>query len=259
MIGHFFTTVLYQPLFNFLFLLYEYIPGRDFGIAIIVLTILIKFILYPLGQKAIKSQKALSDIQPKIKEIQERLKDNKEKQMKETLEVYKVAKINPFSGFLPLLIQLPILIALYRVFWKGFETSQLSFLYPFVNSPGSVNPYFLGSIDLSHSYFVQTGDIKSYLWPNIILIIIVGILQFVQMKMIVPKSKSSSMGKQNKAGDISGAMQKQMLYFFPFFTALFLLNLPAAIGLYWAVSTIFTIVQQYIIYKKKDDRLLVKA
>ena len=103
-----FNTILYRPLFNFLVLLYKHIPGHDFGLAIIILTVSIILLLYPLGTRAIKSQKDLSEIQPQVKEIQEKYKDNKEEQMREIMGLYKKAKVSPFSGFLLLLIQLPI-------------------------------------------------------------------------------------------------------------------------------------------------------
>ena len=119
----FYNTVLYQPLFNALILLYEYFPGHDFGIAIVVLTLIIRFALYPSSAQAIKSQEAMARLQPKIKELQDKYKDNKEQQAKEIMELYQKEKINPFSGCLPLLIQLPILIALYQVFLKGFIIS----------------------------------------------------------------------------------------------------------------------------------------
>ena len=121
-----FNEILYRPLFNILVLLYNIIPGDDLGIAIIVLTIGIKLVLYPLNQKAIKSQKALQELQPKIKEIQKKYKD-KTQQAEELLKLYKEAKINPFSGFLPLLIQIPILIALYKVF-LGINGNQLNWM-----------------------------------------------------------------------------------------------------------------------------------
>jgi YidC/Oxa1 family membrane protein insertase len=143
-----FNVILYQPLLNVLVLLYLYLPGHDFGIAVIVLTVLIKFLFYPLGVKSIRSQKALSGIQPKLKEIQEKYKNDKEQQTKEMMALYKREKINPFSGCLPILIQLPVLIALYRVFWRGLEVGQASsFLYKFVPPLGSINTSFLGIIE----------------------------------------------------------------------------------------------------------------
>jgi len=241
-----FNLILYQPLFNALILLYQYLPGHDFGIAIIVLTILIKIILYPLGAQGVKSQKVLSEIQPKIKEIQEKFKDDKEKQARATMELYKKEKINPFSGCLPLLIQLPILIALYRLFWRGFGENQFSLLYRFVSNPGQIDTTFLGIANLTQSAVVKANGVSHLLWPNIAIIIGAGVAQFFQMKMLSSRQQST---KKNSA-DFSQMMQKQMLYFFPIFTVFILWRLPAAVALYWLVVALFSIVQQYFIFRR---------
>lgn len=226
-----FNNILYYPLFNALVLLYKYLPGHDFGVAIIVLTFIIRLILYFPSLKAIRSQKALSEIQPRIQEIQKTHKDDKIKQGEEMMELYKKAKINPFSGCLPTLIQLPFLIALYRVFWKGLRPEELVNLYSFVLNPGQISPNFLGIINLSS--------------PNILLAVIAGIFQFLQTKMLTPKTK-----KSGKSSDFSVIMQKQMVYVFPVMTIVILWKLPSAIGLYWIVSSLFSVVQQYVIFKK---------
>lgn len=237
---NFFNIVLYQPLFNALILIYEYIPGHDFGISVIILTVLTRVIFYPLGIKAIKSQKAMSELQPKIKEIKEKYKNDKDKEMKATLELYKQAKINPFSGCLPLLIQLPILIALYQVFWRGLQPETMAYLYSFVPNPGLINPNFLGIFNLAES--------------SIALAIFAGILQFVQTKMTLPKASLS----KSKGADFSQMFQMQMVYFFPIFTVYILSplspwNLPSAIALYWIVTTLFSIGQQFLVFSKKTD------
>ena len=226
-----FNNILYYPLFNALVLLYKYLPGHDFGVAIIVLTFIIRLILYFPSLKAIRSQKALSEIQPRIQEIQKTHKDDKIKQGEEMMELYKKAKINPFSGCLPTLIQLPFLFALYRVFWKGLRPEELVNLYSFVLNPGQISPNFLGIINLSS--------------PNILLAVIAGIFQFLQTKMLTPKTK-----KSGKSSDFSVIMQKQMVYVFPLMTIVILWKLPSAIGLYWIVSSLFSVVQQYVIFKK---------
>ena len=230
-----FNLVLYQPLFNALVLLYEYIPGHDFGVAVIVLTILIKLVLYPLGAQAIRSQKSLSELQPKMKEIKEKFKQDKEQQTKAMMELYKREKVNPLSGCLPLLVQLPILIALFRVFWKGFGEEQMGALYSFVPYSGQIDTTFLGLVNLGEA--------------SIILALLTGVVQFIQTKMVTPKQKSNRKGPP----DFSQMMQKQMLYFFPVFTVFILWRLPAAIALYWLVTTLFTIGQQYIMLKKHDS------
>ncbi len=232
----FYNTVLYQPLFNALILLYEYFPGHDFGIAIIVLTLLIRFALYPSSAQAIKSQEAMTRLQPKIKELQEKYKDNKEQQAKEIMELYQKEKINPFSGCLPLLIQLPILIALYQVFLKGFINGEMHFLYSFVPSPGIINPTFLGLLSLAE--------------PSKILAVSAGVLQFFQSKMMVAKR---SVSDKKKGNDMAQMMQTQMVYFFPFFTVLILWNWPSAVGLYWVTTSAFSIIQQYFVLKSQPQ------
>ncbi len=228
----FFTVTLYYPLFNFLVLIYNYLPGNDFGIAIILLTVIIRIILYPVSVKALNSQKTLQALQPKIQEIQSKYKNDKEQLAKETLKIYRQEKINPFAGLFLALIQLPILIALYTVFWKGLNPSELVNLYGFISNPGQINAIFLGVIDLSKA--------------NFILAVLAGILQFFQTKMLTPKNEPG----KSKNSDISQIMQKQMLYFFPFLTVFILMSLPSALGLYWIVSGIFSIIQQYFILKR---------
>ena len=227
-----FDVLLYNPLFNLLVLIYNYLPGHDFGLAIIILTIIIRFVIYPISVKALNSQKALQRLQPQLQEIQKKYKDDKEKQAKATMGLYKKEKINPFSGLFLALIQLPILIALYRVFWNGLKPEELSNLYSFVANPIHFNAMFLNVMDLSK--------------PNLAFAILAGILQFFQTKMLMPEIKKGEV----KSNDISAIMQKQMVYFFPFITVIILLKLPSALGLYLIVSGIFSIVQQYFIFKK---------
>jgi YidC/Oxa1 family membrane protein insertase len=246
-----FNTFLYQPLMNALIVIYQLVPGQDFGIAVILLTIIIRFLLYPVSAKGVRAQKAINEIQPRIKEIQEKHKKDKEKQVKEILEVYKEAKVSPFSAFLPLLIQLPVLIALYRVLWGVQTTEAMKALYSFVPAPQEISSMFLGSIDLARAGIVQEINGASvFLFGNLIIIIGAVVAQFVQMKMISAKNKKVPSGKKQGTQEMAERMQKQMLYFFPFFTFFILLKMPLAIGLYWLVSTLFSIVQQHIILKK---------
>ncbi len=238
MILEIFKTFLYQPLFNILIVFYKIIPGADFGIAVIALTLLIRILLYPLAVKSIKSQKTFAKIQPLIKEIQEKYKNDKEKQAAEIMAVYKQEKFNPFSGFLSLLIQVPVLIALYWVFMQGFDPSQMKNLYSFISAPGNINTLFLGLINMDK--------------PSVLFAFLAGIAQFWQAKSLVAKSNSASLKKEKKS-DMAQIMEKQTLYVMPVFTGLILFNLPAAIGLYWTVSTLFMIGQQYFLANKTNQ------
>jgi YidC/Oxa1 family membrane protein insertase len=232
-----FNVILYQPLFNALVLLYQYLPGHDFGVAVIALTVIIRLIFYPLMVQSIKSQKSLSELQPKIQEIQSKYKNDKEKQARATMELYQKEKVNPFGGCLPLLIQLPILIALYRVFWQGFQPEAMGMLYNFVPHPGTIDPTFLGIINLGQA--------------SLVLAVLAGITQFFQTKMITPKTQPRK--EEGQMAQFSGMMQKQMLYFFPILTVFILWKLPAAIGLYWIITALFSIMQQHLIFKKPTE------
>jgi len=223
-----FNNLLYQPLFNALILLYGYLPGHDFGIAVIILTILIRLLLHPLMAGSIKSQKALAGLQPKIQEIQEKFKSDQKKQAEELMLLYKKEKINPFAGFLSLFIQLPLLIALYRVFWKGLQFQEIPQLYSFIPYPEIFNTTFLGIINLSEA--------------NTVLAVIAAVIQFIQMKTLTSSTKN--LNKKGKTNQFLEVFQKQTVFFIPFITFFFLLKLPAAIALYWTTTSLFSIGQQ---------------
>lgn len=228
-----FHTILYEPVFNGLILIYEYLPVRDFGLAVIISTLLIRLMLHPFVGQSIRSQKILSDLQPKVKEIQEKYKNDREKQLKETMSLYKKERISPFSGILPLLIQFPILVALYKVFWWVFKPGSMADLYAFVPDPGYINPLFLGFVNLAEG--------------SIAVALVAAAAQFWQTKMLLPKSNKLQKGQADQFASI---MQKQMTYFFPVVTFFFLMVLPSAVGLYWAVTSILTIFQQAMIFRK---------
>jgi YidC/Oxa1 family membrane protein insertase len=234
-----FNKALYQPLFNGLIFLYNIIPLHDFGVAIILLTIIIRLALYPLNQKAITSQKALGELQPQIKEIQNKYKGDQFKQSQSLMEIYKKNKINPASGCLPLLIQLPILLALYRVFWTGLDPQSLNMVYSFISRPEHINPMFLGFINLAQS--------------NYVMAILAGIFTFFQSKMMMVKQPAKIKTSDGQP-DIASIMNKQMVYFMPLFTVFIAWKLPAGLALYWIVITLLGIGQQYLIIRKNNGR-----
>ena len=236
-----FNTLLYQPLFNILVILVNIIPNHDLGWAIIALTIIIRLILYPLSAKALKSQQALQGLQPKLKEIQENHKNDPTAKQKALMTFYQQNKINPLSSCLPLIIQFPILIALYQVFIKGLDTNNFHFLYSFVNRPENFNVIFLGLINLNQ--------------PNAILAILTGASQYLQTKLFMPKITQTANSKNSSSmDDFSKIMSKQMLYFMPVFITFIAWRLPSGLAIYWLASTIFTIVQQHILVKKYKEK-----
>ena len=225
-----FNEILYRPFFNAVIFLYNILPGNDFGLAIVVLTVIIRIILSPLTVKTVKSQKALAAINPKIKEIKDKFKNDNATQSAEIMKLYKENNINPMAGCLPLIIQLPILIALYRAFIAGFKPESLSMLYGFITNPGHIEKISFGFIDIST---------KSH--P---LAILSGISQFMQLKT------NSSISGTNDPKDQIQALNKQMLYFFPVMIIIIGWNLPAGLVLYWLTTTAFSILEQMYIKRK---------
>ena len=241
----FFYVVLFQPFLNILVLLYVYLPGKDFGIAVIILTLIIKLVLHPLTVKGLKQQKITSALQPKLAEIKEKYKNDKAEQSRAMMELYKKEKINPMSGCLPILIQLPIIIALYRVFLDGFKVEVLQAnLYSFVPNPGVMSNTFLGVLNMESRIFV------------IVLALMAGVGQFIQMKMTTTATKKETGGKGK---DFASAMQSQMLYIFPVISVLLVYKLGAVIGIYWLVTILFSIGEQYLVNKKHETQSIEKA
>lgn len=238
-----FIVVFYQPLFNLLVLMYNLIPGHDIGVAIVLLTILIRALLYPLTKKSITSQKALSDLQPKIKELQTKYKDQQEVLAKELMNLYKSEQVNPMSGCLPILVQLPFLIALYRVFIHGLKSESFELLYGFVAHPGIINTISLGFFDL--------------LKPSIPLAVLAALAQYWQTHMMM-RRKSPLVGGKHPEGskdeDMLAAMNKQMLYVMPVMTGVIGASLPGGLALYWFVTTLLMGVQQWYIFRSHGKK-----
>jgi YidC/Oxa1 family membrane protein insertase len=237
-----FDELLYRPILNFLVLLQNIIPGHDFGLAIIILTALIRLILWPLAGQSIRSQKALQELQPEISKLKEKYKNDKQKQMQATMELYKSKNINPASGCLPLLIQLPVLIALYYALWNGLKSTIGESLYSFVHLSDGVNFLFLGLINLAE--------------PSIPLGVLAGILQYYQTKMMMVKNTSSQPEKSGKersfSDDFAKTMNTQMLYIMPLLTVFIASTFPSGLALYWVTTSVISIVQQHYQMKNKS-------
>lgn len=236
-----FFTVLIQPLFNALIAIYNTVPG-DFGVAIVLLTVLIKLILWPLTGKSLKSQKAMQSLQPKIDALKEKFKDDKEGQAKATMALYKEEKVNPFSSCLPLLVQLPILLALFNVLRTSTSPELMVSLYSFVNQPEALNNVFLGIFDLS---------VRS-----IPLAILAGVFQYIQVKMLETQRPPKDLEKKEGVKDeaMAATMAKSMTYTMPLITVVFGATLPGGVTLYWLTSNVISVLQQYLVFRKKPKK-----
>lgn len=244
--GNLFTIIFYQPILNLLVFLYNTVSFQDLGVAIILLTIVIKLLLWPLGQKSIKSQKALQELQPKIEELKKKYADNKVELSRATMDLYKESKINPLSSCLPLLIQLPFLFAVYQVFRDGLN-NKLDLVYSFIYKPEIIQGVSFGFLDLNK--------------PNIYLAVLAGLAQFVQAKMMMTK-QAPIKNEVAKDENMAAIMNKQMLYFMPAITIFIGISLPGGLTLYWFVITALTALQQVVVFnldKKKDDKKMIEG
>ncbi|MBI3046206.1 MAG: membrane protein insertase YidC [Candidatus Harrisonbacteria bacterium] len=224
-----FQTIFNTPLFNALIFIYNTIAFQDLGLAIIFLTFLIRIIFLPLFYKSAKNQILIQRLQPELNKIQHDHKDNREKQAQAMMDLYKKHNVNPFSGFLMLLIQLPVLIAIYRVFLEGFRPEALGQLYSFIAKPTELHTSLFGLLDLGK--------------PSILMVSLAAAAQYWQGRLALPKIG----GKKDLSQPEKIA--KQMVYLGPVLTIVILVNLPAAIGLYWLITSVFSVVQQIYINK----------
>ena len=230
--------IFYEPLYNALVFIVSTVPGHNIGVAIILLTILVRVVLFPLGQKTARSQIEMRMIEPEIARIKEEFKDNKQEQAKRTFELYKTHKINPFSGCLLTIIQLPIIISLYYVFLKGISAGvnfDSSILYSFVHIPGYIGTHFLGLTDITKS--------------SLILALLAGATQFIQAHLSIPKTTKTDQPKSLK-GDLMSSMNMQMKYFLPIFITFIAYKVSAGVALYWTISNMFMIGQEMYVRRQ---------
>ncbi len=225
-----FQNILYRPILSLLVYFYETVAFWDFGVAIILVTILIRLVLFPLFHKSSKQQMLMQRIQPKIKKIQELHKSDKEKQSQALMELYKEHGVNPFSSIFLLIIQLPIMIGLFYVVRSGLTPGGLVGLYSFIPTPSAINPMFLGIINLAK--------------PNLYLIALAAIAQYFQGRLAVyrdPKN-TAPLTPQEK-------MARQMAFIGPLITIFIFYSLPSAVVLYWFITSVFSVFQQTLINK----------
>ncbi len=229
----FFKTIIYTPLYNILVLILN-ISWIDAGIAAVILTVLVKFILYPVAKKSTITQAKMKEKEGELALIKEKYKDKQEQAVK-TMEFYKINNINPFSSILTVLIQIPIIFSLYYIFFKsGLPVIDASLLYSFVKAPASVSMNFLGFIDISQK--------------SVVLAFLAAITTFWQMHLASPAVASAKAGKPNQ--DFSAIMAKQMKYTMPIIVFFISWKISAIVALYWFVSNLVGIAQDVYVRKQ---------
>jgi len=241
-----FSTVFYQPLYNALVFLISVVPGGNVGVSIILLTVTVRGILLPLSHHSVVSQAKMRALAPHLEKVKEKHKDDKQEQARKVMELYKEYGVNPFSGCLLVVLQLPIIFALYYVFFKGLPHLNADHLYSFIHLPAvAPSMMFLGIILSSKS---------------IILAGIAALTQFYQIKLSIPPVAPLAEGtKPTFKDDFAKSFNVQMRFMLPLIVFGVSYSISAAIALYWTTSNLFSIGHELFVKRKAEEILNPKV
>jgi YidC/Oxa1 family membrane protein insertase len=264
-----FETLIVQPIFNLLVLIYALIPGHNFGLAIIVFTIIVRLLMWPLVKKQLNHAKALRELQPELKKIKAATKGDKQKESRMTMELYKEKEINPFASLGIVLVQLPILIGLYIGLKKVIDDPQqiLDFSYPALHNLSWMKELQTDIHQFDNTLFgvvdLTRKAVGPLYWPALLIAIASGLMQFLQSKQLMPQSKESrslrqilreaNTGKSADQQEVNAAVSRGTIFFIPALVTLFAIQLPAALPLYWLTSSTVAFWQQTVILKEDAE------
>ncbi|MEK7059599.1 MAG: YidC/Oxa1 family membrane protein insertase [Patescibacteria group bacterium] len=268
-----FTTLIVQPLFNLLALIYAVIPGHNFGLSLIIFTIIIRLALWPMVKKQLHQAKAMRKLQPEIKRVKKASKGNRTQESQMLMELYKERGINPFATFPTLIVQFIILIGLYSGLNKLIHDPNVltTFTYPFVqNLPWmeqlSHNLHLFdntlfGVVDLSRAALANGG----IYWPAMFIVAGSAIAQYFQTKQLMPNAKDgrslrtilkeAGTGKQADQSEVNAAVMSTTSYFLPVMIFVFTVNLASALSLYWLVGGLVAYIQQSVVLNKDEEEM----
>lgn len=231
-----FHTIFYEPVYNLLVLVLSYVPSHDIGAAILIVTLIVKGILLPLNLSTLRGQHLMKKVEEEVREIREKYKHSPHEAGRKTMEVYKREKINPFASFFAILIQIPVIIALYLAFSKGFTIDTES-LYSFVRFPDSLNTIGFGLFDVTKK--------------NIIIAVLAGVSSYIlarrQTQSMVVNKKP---GEETMQDQFMKSMRVQLLYVLPLIIGFSAAVVPAALGFYWLISNIIGYAQDVYMKRK---------
>ena len=242
--------LIYKPIYNALIFFTYIIPGHSLGWAIILLTLIIRTILLAPSQKAMKAQKKMQEIQPRLEKIKKKYKGDQQKIAMETMALWKTAKVNPAGSCLPILLQFPFLIALFYVVRSGLNPDNAFLLYT------QYEGFTLHNIDVNFLNILDLTKVNSYVLP-----LIVGGLQFAQMKLSMGRkaNKNKSENKENKDKKDKKKNEMEMatgtmVYIMPVMIAVFTATMPAGVGIYWGTSTAYATIQQLFVNRSGGSK-----
>ena len=268
-----FDVIIVQPILNLLMAIYSIVPGGDFGISIIIFTVIIRFLLWPLVKKQLHQTKAMRKMQPELKKIQAKYKNNKQAQGLAMMELYKKHNISPFGSIGVLLIQLPILIGIYRVvqIFAMHRDELGKFTYGFMDNipavkellanPDNFNQNFLGFIDLTQHAVSENGVVIGLL----VLALLAALLQFLLSKQMSPNTDSNKrlrdvlaeagQGKEADQAEVNAIVMRKMMKFMPVMLFFIMISLPGALALYMATGNAVAYLQNKLILGKDKEEM----
>lgn len=272
-----FTTLIVQPIFNLLVLVYALLPGHNFGLALIIFTIIIRLLLWPLVKKQLHQAKAMRALQPEIRRIKKATKGNRQKESQMLMELYKERGINPLGTFPILIIQLIILIGLYSGLRRVIDDPHqlISFAYPSLQHLSWMQELshnihlfdntLFGIVDLSKA---ALGSGAVY-WPAMIIVIASAVAQYYQAKQLMPDDKDSrglrqilkdaGKGEQADQSEVNAAVGRSTRYLLPGMIFLFTVNIPSALSLYWLTGGVVAYIQQALVLRKDEEEMEASA
>lgn len=269
-----FDILIVQPIFNVLAFLYAVIPGGDFGVSIIVFTIIFRLAMWPLVRKQLHHTKIMRDLAPELEKIKKRTKGNKQQYSMQMMELYKSKGVSPFGPIGILLLQLPIFIALYHVIQiftshrdqiAQFTYNPLESFAPIkqlIEHPDQFSDTLLGFISLTKTA-ISGQNIDIVL---VLLAVAAAVTQYIMSKQTMPTNPQNtkrlrdimadaSSGKEADQSEINGVVMAKMIKILPFMMFIIMINLPGALALYYTVLNLVGVVQQHIILKDDEEEM----
>lgn len=268
-----FTTLIVQPIFNLLSFIYGILPGHNFGLAIILFTIVVRLLMWPLVKKQLHQTKKLRALQPELKKIKKAAKGDRQREAQLQMELYRERGVSPFASLLPLLIQLPIFIGLYvglqRVvkdpqemidFSYGF-VQNLPFLRSLADNIGQFDETLFGIVDLTRAALGAGG----IYWPAMIIVLASVVIQYYQSKQLMPQTKDArklreilrdaGQGKQADQDEVNAAIGRSTKFMLPALIFIVTVNIASALSLYWLISGLVAFIQQHIVLSKDEEEM----
>lgn len=271
-----FTTFIVQPLFNLLTFIYAVLPGHNFGLAIILFTVVIRLLMWPLVKKQLRNARVMRKLQPELKRIKQETKGDRQRESMLVMELYKERGVNPFSSIGILIIQLPILIGLYMGLQKIIQDPNqiISFSYPFVQNLAGLKELaadisrldmtLFGLVDLKRAALSAEGTY----WPAMIIVIGSAVAQYYQSKQLMPDDKNARKlrhilrearsGEAADQAEINAAVGRSTKFLIPFFIFFVTVNLASALSLYWLTSGLVAMLQQAKVLKDDEEEIEAK-